>query len=55
MPIHKSGNYLRIRPNYRPISILSLLNKVFEKIINKRILEFSNQNSTINSQQCGFR
>ena len=42
------------KTSYRPISILSLLDKFFEKIIHKRLKDFADPNSLINHQQFGF-
>ena len=41
--------------NYRPISILPVLSKIFEKIIYKRMSEFLSKNNLIYSKQFGFR
>jgi hypothetical protein len=38
IPIHKSGSKSDIC-NYRPISILNVLNKIFERIIHKKVFE----------------
>lgn len=38
-PIYKSGEKNNIA-NYRPISILTTLSKVLEKLLNKRLLNF---------------
>ena len=39
MPILKSGNK-QIVSNYRPISLLSTLSKILEKIIKTRLIKF---------------
>ena len=39
IPLHKGGEIDEIN-NYRPISILSSLSKIFEKVINKRFIDF---------------
>ena len=38
-PLHKGGFKFEMK-NYRPISILSVLNKIFETIIKHRLLNF---------------
>jgi endonuclease/exonuclease/phosphatase family metal-dependent hydrolase len=54
IPIYKSGVRDKVI-NYRPISILDFLEKVFERIISKRITNFLNKFSIICDQQFGFR
>ena len=41
--------------NYRPISILPIVMKVFEKIVNHQISEFIDTNNLITTFQSGFR
>jgi len=51
-PIHKKGNKSLIS-NYRPISIISILPKIFSKIVNNKLTPiFKN---FIVPHQCGFR
>ena len=52
--LHKGGDK-SISDNYRPISVLSLINKVFEKLIHKRISSFLERYKIISKQQFGFR
>ena len=40
--------------NYRPISVLSVFSKVFERVIQGRILSFLNREVHILSSQYGF-
>ena len=54
IPIFKKGSRLLVS-NYRPISLLSNLNKIFEKIIYKRIYSFIERNDCLYSLQFGFR
>lgn len=54
VPIFKSGE--SNNPcNYRPISTLSVFNKVFEKLLVKRILEFYDKYDVLYKYQYGFR
>lgn len=53
-PIHKSGDKSDIA-NYRPISILTTLSKILEKLLNKRLIKFLNKNNIISNNQYGFR
>ena len=52
--IHKGGDRSDA-DNFRPISVLSQINKVFEKLIHKRILSFLERYKIISKQQFGFR
>ncbi|CAK1585636.1 unnamed protein product [Parnassius mnemosyne] len=53
-PIHKSGP--KTDPsNYRPISVLPVISKVFEKVIYKRLNEYFNAKNFFIEQQYGFR
>lgn len=53
IPIYKSGNKKEMS-NYRPISLISNIAKIFEKIIHNRIIEFLNKNNIITKKQFGF-
>ena len=53
-PIHKKDsqmNYL----NYRPISLLSAISKIYEKCIYTRIFDYLTKNNLISTKQFGFR
>ena len=53
-PIFKSGP--KSNPsNYRPISIIPAIAKIFEKIISDQLYEYLNTNETLTSCQSGFR
>ena len=41
--------------NYRPISVLPTLSKVFERIIHKRIISFLEKHKILDKSQFGFR
>lgn len=55
IPILKTGKDPKLPGSYRPISLLSSLNKVFEKLIYDRLLTFTNENDIYNKKQFGFR
>ena len=54
VPIFKSGIVSEAN-NYRPISLLPAISKVFEKIICTRITSFLKQSNQLNNNQFGFR
>ena len=54
IPLHKSGPK-NLADNYRPISILSAISKIFEKILHKQLLAYLNNNNLISKHQFGFR
>ena len=41
--------------NYRPVSLLSNISKIFEKVIYNRLISFIDNNNLITDQQNGFR
>ena len=41
--------------NYRPISVLPILNKVFEKVIHNQLVDFLSLHNILSNQQFGFR
>ena len=54
IPIYKKNN--KMDPtNYRPISLLSVINKIIEKVIHKRLYEYFEKNKIIYQYQFGFR
>jgi hypothetical protein len=53
-PIHKSGDPREVS-NYRPISLVSNISKIYEKIIKKQLDEFIEQHGLIHKNQFGFR
>ena len=54
VPIYKQGEISLIK-NYRPISILNILSKIFEKLIHRRLYTYLNDNTILNENQFGFR
>ena len=53
-PIYKKGSKL-LTCNYRPISLLSNINKLFEKLVFSRVFTFLNNHNTFYKHQYGFR
>ena len=54
IPVRKGGSTFELG-NYRPISILSLINKVFETILHKRLTKFWEKLNLFTAFQFGFR
>jgi hypothetical protein len=54
-PIFKNKESKLNPANYRPITILSCLGKVFTAVLNNRINEFLADNNLLNENQAGFR
>ena len=54
LPLYKSGDPMLFN-NYRPVSLLCILSKVFEKVMYSRILNFLNHYKVLISNQFGFR
>lgn len=54
IPIYKSGDKYDIS-NYRPISLISNVSKIYEKIIKSRIVKFLDKHRIISERQFGFR
>ena len=54
IPVHKKGSQLEPN-NYRPISLISNISKIIEKLVHKRLNSFLEANSIFYEQQFGFR
>ena len=55
IPIFKGkGSELEVQ-NYRPISLLSNIDKIFEKVMFNRVVDFLNKQKCIFTKQYGFR
>src|SRR5882724_5900856 len=52
--LHKSGPN-NLCKNYRPIALLTILNKIFENLIYRRLLLFVENNKLLSNTQYGFR
>ena len=55
IPIYKNEGSKELCSNYRPISILSQINKIFEKLIYKRLISFFDKYDILSHHQYGFR
>ena len=54
VPIYKKGDHALFE-NYRPISILSWLSKVIERLVFNRLIDFFDNNNLLSNNQYGFR
>ena len=53
-PVHKKGNKQTLE-NYRPVSLLPICGKIFERLIYNSLFEFFIANELISSNQSGFK
>ena len=54
IPLHKNGDKTNMT-NYWPISLLSVISKVFERVMYSRISEFLERHQLLSKSQFGFR
>ena len=55
IPLYKNKGDTANPENYRPITILSCLRKVFTAILNERLTSYLETNNLLNINQAGFR
>ena len=55
IPIYKNKGSIGNLNNYRPISIISNLSKIFEKLLNNRLFSFFHCQNLLSKNQFGFR
>ena len=54
LPVHKK-NDKQLNRNYRPVSLLPVCGKIFEKIIYNSLFRYLENNNLLNGNQLGFR
>ncbi|MEO2220738.1 MAG: reverse transcriptase family protein, partial [Nitrosopumilus sp.] len=54
IPIHKGGSSQDVN-NYRPISLLSIFDKIIEKLMHKRLYHYLEEHNILYQNQFGFR
>ena len=54
IPLHKGGIVLSVS-NYRPISLLPIFSKIFERLVYNRLIDFVEKNKIITQNQFGFQ
>lgn len=55
IPVLKKGKDPKLPSSYRPISLLSCLDKLFEYVLYRQIMAFAERYNIIHSKQFGFR
>ena len=53
-PVFKNGDTEDVN-NYRPISILPIAMKIFEKIVHRQVSDFLDEHDILSKSQSGFR
>jgi hypothetical protein len=53
-PLHKAGDKLDLN-NYRPISLISNISKILEKLVKTCLVSYLDNNNILSSNQYGFR
>ena len=54
VPIFKKEDKLQLK-NYRPISVLPVISKIFENVMLTQLVKYFTTNNLLSSQQYGFR
>ena len=55
VPVFKNVGERSTAKNYRPVSLLSVVSKAFEKLVNNRIVDHLEKRDLFSDFQCGFR
>ena len=55
VPVFKNVGERSTAKNYRPVSLLSVVSKVFEKLVNNRIVDHLGKGGLFSDFQYGFR
>jgi len=55
VPLYKGNGQITNLTNYRPISLLNVFSKLFEKAIKTRLLNYLEENNLLPTSQFGFR
>ena len=55
IPLYKNKGLNTDLSNYRPISMLPVFSKIFEKLLHREINDFLDKNKLLNNSQFGFR
>ncbi len=55
VPLYKGSEIKTSLTNYRPISLLNVFSKIFEKAVKTRLLNYLEENNLLSNSQYGFR
>ena len=55
IPLYKGKGDIKKAGNYRGITLLSCLGKLFTSMLNRRLTKFLEQNNVLHENQAGFR
>ena len=55
VPIQKKKKDKQCIENYRPVSLLLICSKIFERLLFNKLYKFFNENDILSSNQWGFR
>ena len=56
IPVHKKGDkQVSKKKNYRPVSLLSIRRKIFERLLYNSLFDFFLKNNLISSNHSGFK
>ena len=55
VPVFKNVGERSTAKNYHPVSLLSVVSKVFEKLVNNRIVDHLEKSGFFSDFQCDFR
>ena len=54
LPVHKNGDYQCMK-NYKPVSVLPVFSKIFERLIYDAVFKHFFDNNLISSSQSSFK
>ena len=55
LPLYKNKGDCHLFDNYRPISLLPTISKIFEKVVHKQLYEYFTENNLFYKSQYGYR
>ena len=55
IPLYKGGNVNDVNNNYRVITLLSNISKIYTRIFNDRLVEWTKRTDNLSEAQSGFK